>query len=132
MLQILSRLTAIKGFAKDIHYTAKGESFYGVHLLMDRVADGIDGFMDSINEVVYLGGDNTPPPSREVLKYASAYVPSIGETIEGNLSLLYNLIAQALQEVESYQTTERSVASLLDSIAQDLRLKKGLVSRSMR
>lgn len=132
MLQILSRLTAIKGFAKDIHYTAKGESFYGVHLLMDRVVDGLDDFIDSINEVVYLGGDNLPPSSREVLKYASAYIPSAGETVVGSLNLLLGLISQALQEVESYQSEERSVNSLLDSIAQDLRLKKGLVSRSIR
>ena len=36
MLDILARLTAIKHYAKDIHYNAKGDSFYAVHLLMDN------------------------------------------------------------------------------------------------
>lgn len=131
MLQILAKLTAIKGFAKDIHYSAEGESFYGIHLLMDRVVDGLDGFIDSINEVVYMGKDKEPPASREVLKYATAYIPMIGEDNRASLSLLNNLIAQTIEEVNSYDSDDRAVTSLLDSIAQDLRLKHGLVTHSL-
>lgn len=131
MLQILARLTAIKGFAKDIHYTADGEPFYGIHLLMDRVVDGLDDFIDSINEVVYMGRDSEPPASREVLKYATAYIPVVGEDTKASLSLLNNLITQTIEEVNSYDTDDRATNSLLDSIAQDLRLKHGLVAHSL-
>ena len=131
MLQILAKLTAIKGFAKDIHYSAEGESFYGIHLLMDRVIDGLDGFIDSINEVVYMGRDEEPPASREVLKYATAYIPVIGENNKASLSLLDNLIIQTITELNEYEAPDRAVNSLLDSIAQDLRLKHGLVSHCL-
>lgn len=131
MLQILARLTAIKGFAKDIHYTAIGESFYGIHLLMDRVVDGLDDFIDSINEVAYMGKGTEPPASREVLKYAVAYIPVIGDSNMASLSLLGNLIEQTINEVNIYETKERAENSLLDAIAQDLRLKHGLVEHSI-
>lgn len=130
MLQILARLTAIKGFAKDIHYTADGESFYGIHILMDRVVDGLDDFIDSINEIVYMGKGLEPPASREVLKYATAYIPVISDN-KGSLSLLDKLIIETIDEINSYGTEDRAENSLLDSIAQDLRLKHGLVYRSL-
>ena len=131
MLQILAKLTAIKGFAKDIHYTATGESFYGIHLLMDRVVDGLDDFIESINEVVYMGRDEEPPASREILKYATAYIPVVGEDNKASLSLLNNLITQTIDEINNYETDDRAANSLLDSIAQDLRLKHGLVAHSL-
>lgn len=131
MLQILAKLIAIKGFAKDIHYSAKGESFYGIHILMDRVVDGLDDFIDSINEVAYMGRDMEPPASREVLKYATAYIPMIGNDNRASLSLLNNLIAQTISGVNSYDSDDRAVTSLLDSIAQDLSLKHGLVAHCL-
>lgn len=131
MLQILARLIAINGFAKDIHYTADGESFYSIHILMDRVVDGLDDFIDSINEVVYMGRDSKPPASREVLKYATAYIPVVGEDNKASLSLLNNLITQTIDAVNSYDTDDRATNSLLDSIAQDLRLKHGLVAQCL-
>ena len=131
MLQILIKLTAIKGFAKDIHYSAEGESFYGIHLLMDRVVDGLDGYIDSINEVAYMGKDMEPPASREVLKYATAYIPTIEKNNKADLARLDNLIVQTIDEVNAYDTNDRGENSLLDSIAQDLRLKHGLVSHCL-
>lgn len=130
MLQILAKLTAIKGFAKDIHYTAEGESFYGIHLLMDRVVDGLDDFIDSINEVVYMEKGVEPPASREVLKYATAYIPVVSDN-KGSLSLLDKLIIETIDEINSYGTEDRAENSLLDSISQDLRLKHGLVSHCL-
>ena len=130
MLQILARLTAIKGFAKDIHYTATGESFYGIHILMDRVIDGLDDFIDSINEVFYMGKGVEPPASREVLKYATAYIPVVSDN-KGSLSLLDKLIIETIDELNAYGTEDRADNSLMDSISQDLRLKHGLVAHCL-
>lgn len=124
MLDVLSRLTAIKHYAKDIHYNAKGDSFYAVHLLMDRIADDLDGFIDSINEVYYLGAGNLPPKSREVLKVAEAYIPSVID-----IQFLKNLISTTLDVLDSVKDENRAVNSLLDSISQDLKLKLGLLNR---
>ena len=129
MLDILARLTAIKHYAKDIHYNAKGEQFYAVHLLMDRVADGLDDFIDSINEVCYLGAGDVPPSSREVLRIAGAVIPVITEG--GNIERLAGLIRETIRELDSVKDTDRADNSLLDSIAQDLKLKLGLLNRQV-
>ena len=131
MLELLALLTAIKQYAKDIHYNAKGESFYGIHLLMDRVADNLDSFSDTIKEVCYMGAGDEPPSSRDVLKYAIAYIPVIGENNKTSLSLLNNLIIKALERVESIKDTDRADTSVLDSVAQDLKLKRGLVEHNL-
>jgi DNA-binding ferritin-like protein len=130
MLDILARLTAIQQYAKDIHYTAKGDSFYGIHLLMDRVADGLDDFSDSIKETHYLGGGELPPQSKEVLRLAIAYIPVITDTRE-DLTRLGGLISSTLDALGETMGNGRADASLLDNIAQDLKLKLGLINRQV-
>lgn len=130
MLDILARLTAIQQYAKDIHYTAKGDSFYGIHLLMDRVADGLDDFSDSIKETCYLGSGDLPPQSKEILRIAAAIIPVITEDKE-DLERLGNLIRSTLQELNNIRDTDRADNSLLDNIAQDLKLKLGLINRQV-
>lgn len=130
MLDILARLTAIQQYAKDIHYTAKGDSFYGIHLLMDRVADGLDDFSDSIKETYYLGSGDLPPQSKEILRISAAIIPVITEDKE-DLERLGNLIRSTLQELNNIRDTDRADTSLLDNIAQDLKLKLGLINRQV-
>ena len=130
MLDILARLTAIQQYAKDIHYTAKGDQFYAVHLLMDRVADGLDDFSDSIKETHYLGGGELPPQSKEVLRLAIAYIPVLTDTRE-DLTRLGSLISSTLDALGETMGNGRADASLLDNIAQDLKLKLGLINRQV-
>lgn len=130
MLDILARLTAIKSYAKDIHYSAKGESFYGIHLLMDRVVDGLDGFIDSINEVCYMGAGDEPPASRDVLRLAQAVIPVLTNTHE-NIERLVSIIKATLSELDGIKNTDRADNSLLDAISQDLKLKRGLLEHSL-
>ena len=130
MLDILARLTAIQQYAKDIHYTAKGDQFYAVHLLADRVADGLDDFSDSIKETHYLGGGELPPQSKEVLRLAIAYIPVLTDTRE-DLTRLGSLISSTLDALGDTIGNGRADASLLDNIAQDLKLKLGLINRQV-
>lgn len=130
MLDILARLTAIQQYAKDIHYTAKGDQFYAVHLLADRVADGLDDFSDSIKETHYLGGGELPPQSKEILRLAIAYIPVLTDTRE-NLTRLGSLISSTLDALGDTMGNGRADASLLDNIAQDLKLKLGLINRQV-
>jgi DNA-binding ferritin-like protein len=130
MLDILARLTAIQQYAKDIHYTAKGDSFYAVHLLADRVADGLDDFSDSIKETHYLGGGELPPQSKEVLRLAIAYIPVLTDT-KSDLTRLGGLISSTLEALGETMGNGRADASLLDNIAQDLKLKLGLINRQV-
>lgn len=130
MLDILARLTAIQQYAKDIHYTAKGDPFYAVHLLADRVADGLDDFSDSIKETHYLGGGELPPQSKEILRLAIAYIPVLTDT-KSDLTRLAGLISSTLDALGETMGKGRADASLLDNIAQDLKLKLGLINRQV-
>lgn len=130
MLDVLARLAAIQQYAKDIHYTAKGDKFYAVHLLMDRVADGLDDFSDSIKETHYLGSGELPPQSKEILRLAIAYIPVLTDTRE-DLTRLGSLISSTLDALGETMGDGRADASLLDNIAQDLKLKLGLINRQV-
>ena len=131
MLDLLSRLTAIKYYAKDIHYNAKGEQFYAVHLLMDRVADGLDTFSDTIKEVCYMGAGDEPPSSKEILKIAVDYIPYLGDDNKESLMFLGNLLLQALERLDSIKSTNKADTSVFDAIAQDLKLKYGLIEHCL-
>lgn len=137
MSEILARLLAIYHYAKDIHYSARGESFYGIHLLMDRIADGIHGQMDSINEVCYLGKDKEAPMSTIILQSAMAKMPEMWSGNRENLEELCDLIGGTIENIiEMIQNGSDNMtspeASLLDDIAKTLMLKKGLIDRSLR
>lgn len=129
MLDILVRLEAIKSFAKDIHYTANGDEFYGIHLMMDRIAGGLDDFSDAIKETVYLGNNALPPSSKEILKYSLAYIPDI-MSVRENLLALRILIGETIAALDKIEAA-RAENSLYDNIAQDLKLKLGLLNRTL-
>ena len=129
MLDILVRLEAIKSFAKDIHYTAYGNEFYGVHLMMDRIAGGLDDFSDAIKETTFLGNNTLPPSSKEILKYSLAYIPEL-KSMKENLLSLRILIGETISVLNKVEAN-RAENSLYDNIAQDLKLKLGLLNRTL-
>ena len=132
MITLIEYLTAIREYAKDIHYNAHGEAFYGIHLLMDRIADGIYDKIDAIKETYYLGNIQQPPKSADILKVTMAYIPEVTASNDTNLRNLDALIAKTLDHIKlNFQNEERATNTLLDDIAQDLTLKRGLIWRSL-
>lgn len=130
MINILARLTAIKQYAKDIHYTASGETFYTIHLLMDRVSDGLDDFKDGINETCFMGAGKVPPLSTDVLKLATALIPDVTETYE-NINKLLSLVVDTIEMIEQMTELDKADDNLLSSIAENLKLKSGLLARQV-
>lgn len=129
MITLIEYLTAIREYAKDIHYHANGDGFYGIHLLMDRVADGIYDTIDTIKEVCYLGEIQEVPQSKEIMKVAIAYIPDITEYNKDNIGRLSDLIARTLDHIATLKSDNQSKNAILDSLAQDLTLKRGLLWR---
>lgn len=132
MKDIIVKLLAIYHYAKDIHYTAQGESFYAIHTLMDRICDGIHDQVDDINEVCYLGTNKEAPFSYDILKIVTASIPEKGPTsyMLGFLDeMLENAIA-AISELKEKTYMSGGEASLLDDIQKTLLQKRGLVLRS--
>lgn len=129
---LIGYLTAIQNFAKDIHYSTKGEAFYAKHLLADRIYDGIDDYIDSIKETFFLGNDTLPLPSIEYLKKAIGYIPQLTENDSVNFVSMKNLISDCLiliQEMKIKGEYTEGELTLLGDIAKDLQGRLGLVNR---
>lgn len=131
LFNLLKSLYCIRFFAKDIHYAAKGTEFFSDHLLADRVVDGLDDLIDDINENLYLGFEEKAPTSAEVLLGVVDSLFVAKDDIKKNWETLYNYIKETEELIykieEEYDIPQ--VNSLLDSIADDLQKKKGLIWR---
>lgn len=129
MITLIEHIVAIRNYAKDIHYHAHGDSFYGIHLLMDRVAENLDKYEDDLKEVCYLGEIQEVPSSADILKVAAAYIPEITDDNKENIGRLSDLISTALDDIVRLKGNSPAQDSLLDGLAQDLQLKRGLLWR---
>lgn len=131
LLELLKSIYSIRFYSKDIHYNSKGENFWGDHLLADKIFDGLDGFIDQINEMIYMGYGHLPPSSKEVLGGIIDEIPDIVEDITKCWGYLYERIENGLELIADIRDRfdDPALSSLLDGLAEDLRAKKGLVWR---
>lgn len=131
LLDLLRILWCIKFFAKDIHYSSKGENFYSDHLFADEVADGLDDLIDSVNENLYLGYQQEPPTSREVLEVVMDELPHVSDDSKQNWKMMFDLIDHGLQVIESIEADYDmpELNSLMDTIADNLQKSRGLIWR---
>lgn len=137
MKDTIVRLTIIKNVAKDIHYNAHEDAFYAIHLLMDRVADGLDQYIDDINENLYLGRGQRPPLSQEIAKLVEAMTPELDtDSNHSMLETLMEFIDGTLENISQLVTDDRGLKNgdiaLLDDISKDLQKKLGLVACQAR
>lgn len=132
--KLICYLLAIANFAKDIHYSCKGEAFYGKHLLADRIQDRLYDFIDSIKETCLLGNEVLPLPSGEYLVRTMNLLPPVDADDKKNFQAMQKLLIDCLvlmQEMLKETDTPRAEVSLVDGIAQDLQGKLGLVNRQI-
>lgn len=127
MNDLIVKLIAIKETAKGIHYNCKGKEAYSMHLLADRVAENIDGYIDSCKESI-LGLDEYPLQSSKYLFEATKLIPIIepGDNIQ-NFTLLYELINNTLNHINSMQV-DKADENLIGNIAENLKNSKGLIN----
>jgi DNA-binding ferritin-like protein len=123
---LIAYLFAIQAFAKDIHYSASGEAFYSKHLLADEIYKGIDEQIDALVETCILPY-NTPMQIDEYWESARGIIPSAID-----FRNLKGLIKDAITIIESQERIRTAgEKSLIDSIAQDLQRKLGLITRQV-
>lgn len=133
--KLICYLLAIANFAKDIHYSCKGEAFYSKHLLADRIQEGLYDFIDSIKEICLLGNDILPSPSGEYLAMTMNLLPPVETDDRKNFQNMQKLLIDCLvlmQEMLQDKDTPRAEVSLIDGIAQDLQQKLGLVNLQVK
>ena len=134
MNKLLQMLLAVKMFAKDIHYKAKGSSFYSDHLLADEIGKDIDDYMDEINEIYYLGRGEEAPASSDILKGALEFIPEGGE-IDAMFGNMQNLLLDVLTHIEELANNAEKEDltlgdnDLLSRISSYLEQKNGFVWR---
>lgn len=127
--ELISKLVAIKNFAKDIHYTVHGEAFYGKHLFVDLINKNIDTYIDDIKEVILLGNETRPLSSKEYLKEAVNLIPEIKENDDStNFNNMLDLISKTLGLISGINDFDKADNNLIDDIARDLQKSKGLLN----
>lgn len=126
---LISYLFAIQAFAKDIHYSAKGEAFYSKHLLADEVYKGIDEQIDALIETCLM-----PFYAIRVSYFwniAKDIIPDLTDDDSINFDNLRKLCAKAVDLMNKIEADIKGEQSLIDSIAQDLQRKLGLITRQV-
>ena len=131
LFNLLKILYCIKFYAKDIHYMANGDNFWSDHEFADKIYDGLDDFIDDINENLYLGFEEDAPKSKDVLEAVVKSMPSIDEDMYKNWESLYAFIIIALENIKTIEDEYDlpQLNSLLDNLADNLQMKKGLIWR---
>ena len=129
--KLICLLIAIQNFAKDIHYAAKGDSFYSKHLLADRICNDIDQYLDQIKEIFFLPLKQQVPSSKQYLQQAIDLIPSIESNDKQNFAALAGLLFDTLQHIESLGSMTVGENNVIGGIAQDLQTNLGLINRQV-
>ena len=130
--KLIEYLLAVANFAKDIHYSAKGEAFYSKHILCDRISENIYDYIDSLKEIFFLAADKDPLPSGEYLSRATSLIPQIAEDDKTNFTSLSILLEAALQDIEKIKDLTKGEENLIGAIAENLQTSLGLVNRQVK
>lgn len=123
--KLITQLTAISNYAKDIHYNCEGESFYGQHLLSDRINEKLNKFIDLLKEVSILGFGYKPLKSKEYLKDAIDLIPD-----KIDFKLIREMLIETLDFIQklSQENMSQGDNNLIGSIAQELQNNLGLLN----
>lgn len=134
LLDLLKLLYCVRFFAKDIHYSAKGDNFWSDHIFADEIFDGLDDLIDQVNENLYLGFNETAPTSKEVLEVVITELPDVSDNIKQDFVFLYDLIEKCLSVIDIIEDEYElpQLNALLDTIADAMQKRKGLIWRRIQ
>lgn len=131
--ELLARMMLVEWAAKDLHYGSRGDPFYALHLLADKVS--LSDLTDDLKEAAFLGNNSTPPSMDEISKKAIELKRPVDNA--SNVSLVSALhdscsdVIYLIEEVKRLATISAGVHAILDSISQHLLVVKGLCWRTM-
>lgn len=121
--KLITHLTAVVNYAKDIHYNCSGNNFYGNHLFADRIGEGINDYIDQLKEICLLGHKLIPLHSSEYLTRAAELIPS-----GADFKQMRDLLIDSLEIIEHITGMSKGDDNLLGAIAQDLQNNIGLIN----
>ena len=134
LFNLLKVIYAIRFYTKDIHYKSVGDNFWADHLMSDRIYDGLDDFIDDINENLYLGFEEETPYSKDILESVVRSILELDDDMVVNWKRLYGMIITALEIINNIEKEYEmpQINSLLDGLVNDLQKKKGLIWRRIK
>lgn len=126
MEELIVYLELIRITAKQLHYSEKGDCFYGNHLLMDRIAKEMYDFEDSIIESIIMAETGEPPMLSDI--YSTIASKTLKTPSKPDL---LDLIKQSIYLVEEKAKKDRFQGDydLLGRISNNLRQSFALLSR---
>ena len=129
IIKLISICMAIRGYAKDIHYSAQGNNMYGEHIFADVVESPDADILDELKEVCFLGRNYRVPESSFLMQESIKYYPAKTNDDSQNWSFLRSLIAQAMFIIEQIsQQATAGEANIIGAIAQELQKNIGLIN----
>lgn len=130
MIKLIAIFMAIRGYAKDIHYSVSGKTMYGEHIFADVIEENPDNdILDEMKEVFFLGRNYSVPDSVLLTKESVKYYPPKSSDDDSNWLQLRNLIAKAMFIIEqSSPMLTIGEANLIGGIAQELQKNIGLIN----
>ena len=130
MIKLIAIFMAIRGYAKDIHYSVSGKTMYGEHIFADVIEENPDNdILDEMKEVFFLGRNYSVPDSVLLTKESVKYYPPKSSDDNSNWLQLRNLIAKAMFIIEqSSPMLTIGEANLIGGIAQELQKNLGLLN----
>lgn len=133
-------IKAVGMCAKDLHYRAKGEAFYGEHLLAD-LGWQVERLTDEFIEVYYLGDKGwNAPTMADIYSSATIWCPVVQKSQENASSefwarRLLEVCERLIAEVEKAKgilTTKAGTQAALDDISKQTLQVVGLLKRNLK
>ena len=126
MKDLFINLEVVRITAKQLHYTESGETFYGNHLLMDRIAEHLSDFEDEIIESCILADGENPPILADLYSEIASKTPK-----NPSKNDLKDLMLTTIYLVDEMAKKDRFQGDfdLLGRISNNLRNSLGLLNR---
>lgn len=138
VVNTLAGLKAVEMVAKDLHYRAKGKTFFAIHELADMIWE-VRHFIDELIEVYYLGEKCTIPPLMEdICSKALAMANSIGyasptalkeDALLCRLQVRCEVVIKLVEEAKKLALRSGTQA-VLDDISKKMLKSVGLLNRT--
>ena len=100
---LLADLKRIGMSAKNLHYRAKGNEFYGIHLLSDLIYS-INSLADELVEVYFMGELGQDAPMMEEVCRKAADIPLVSTSSKDDdkfyAGYLANIVSKTINDVE--------------------------------
>ena len=120
MKDILVRLYMIFGIAKDLHYSSSGSNFYGLHLMYDRIADGLIDAADRIQESYFLARNLPAIPASEIFLQAASHPDSTGSVLRETITSTIYTIDEMSKSPELSEGDKSMIGDISAELAQKL------------